>query len=150
VEALLQLPKGQELAETVQNPTTYEPAQASPSATMHNYSIQPADRPRRTSNAHIISPTNTYAGPGYDEDGRLEEPSNTLASFRAAQSPHNAFCVAQSTTDSSALTSDYFKGQSTNTTPQTHINQEENIISPYNVWNSSFSIRYQSKPLTCV
>jgi hypothetical protein len=99
---------------------------------MHDYSIQPTERPRLNSNAHV-SPTNTYVGPGYEDDGRLEEASNTLASIRAAQSPHSAFCRAQSTTDSTALTSDYFKGESTNTTPQTHINQEENIISPYNV-----------------
>lgn len=147
VEALLQLPKGQDLAETVRNPAPYEPPQASPPAALLNYSMLPADRPRQPSNAHI-SPTNTYAAPGYDDDGRLEEASYTLASLRAAQSPHSAFCRAQSTTDSSALTSDYFKGESTNTTPQTHIDQEENIISPYNVSSSIPFTHHQTTQLT--
>jgi len=81
VEPLLQLPKGQELVKTVRNPATYEQPQDPPSETMHNYSTQPVERLKQTSNAHI-SPTNTYAGPGYDDDGRLEEASNTLASNR--------------------------------------------------------------------
>jgi hypothetical protein len=115
---------------------------------MQNYSIQSADRARQSSNAHI-SPTNTYAGPGYDDDGRLEEASNTLVSLRAVQSPHNTFGRAHSTTDSSALTSDYFKGESTNTTPQTHIDQEENIISPYNVWSFTPSMQLKNKLLIC-